>query len=175
MLPLLYMEQSEYGVHTQVEAKRILYWDMVVEHTTLINRTGQYDITLTYDTVELITFVWCFPRDNIYIKIISQGVGNVRFCLLSSPGKDQWNEGKYAISVLNILSISLCLALTGLDIRGTSDFVIASILCSWVNCSLFALSITFFKYEAEEVMGESVWTLLWLNKMVWRNRSHASK
>ena len=45
---MLNMERSEYTVHRQVEAKRILYRDMVVEHTTWINWTGQYDITLTY-------------------------------------------------------------------------------------------------------------------------------
>ena len=41
------MERSDYTLHTQVEAKHILYRDMVMVHTTWINRMGRYDITLT--------------------------------------------------------------------------------------------------------------------------------
>ena len=42
------MERSDCILHTQVEAKRILYWVVAVVHITWINRTGQYDITLTH-------------------------------------------------------------------------------------------------------------------------------
>ena len=47
MLPFLYMERSEYTVHTQVEAKRILCQVIAMVHITWIIWTGQYDMSLT--------------------------------------------------------------------------------------------------------------------------------
>ena len=54
---VLYTERSGYTVHTQVEAKRILYQDSAMVHMTWINRTGRYDITLTHFPLFLLSSV----------------------------------------------------------------------------------------------------------------------
>ena len=97
MLPLLYMEQSGYTVHTKVKAKHIFCQDSAMVHMTWINRMRRYDITLTH-----------FPL--FLLSSVSLSTSNGCVCFISNSLCPSVDTSVSLLCLLPCLSLTFSLA-----------------------------------------------------------------
>ena len=111
---VLYKEWSRYTVHTQVEAKRILYRVIAVIHTRWINQAGRYDITLTHFPLFLLSSVLLSRSLSPISLILSRCLGHNKQILCVGPFS----------SLISLSSLSRLLSLSP-----------DSLSCSWTLSS----------------------------------------